>query len=202
MVKLLDKKLRTDIPNYDQAVVSFMSNVVDELINLDPLLGKLPNRKSVHTGPIRNVRGEKVLDQEFEEISATANLSFEDIKNSNIERFTGFLTEFSDQLIINLRQGLFLNLTPVLEMSGQTIKNNNESFSYDTFLDALEMVELEFDESGNPIKPTMVLHPKLLNELKSIELTEQQVLREKRIIDKKREEYYAKKRYRRLSRSN
>jgi hypothetical protein len=66
-------------------------------------------------------------------------------------------------------------------------------------LDLIEKIDFGFDDEGNPIYPTLVLSPKMIEKLKTIKPTPEQEQRKKRIIEQKRAIFNAKKRTRRLS---
>ena len=48
---------RLAIPAYERVMHAFMSSIIDGMIGVDPLLGKIGVRMSGHAGPTRNVPG-------------------------------------------------------------------------------------------------------------------------------------------------
>lgn len=86
----------------------------------------------------------------------------------------------------------------VCDKSGQTVDSGGDGFSYDLFLDMLEKIEISFDKNNEPIKPTLIMHPDVAEKIKEIKPTKEQELREKLIWERKKVDFIAKKRIRRL----
>jgi hypothetical protein len=63
----------------------------------------------------------------------------------------------------------------------------------------LEKMYIEFDEEGQPKLPSLVMHPNLYEKVKEIKPTKEQEKTRAEIIERKRSEYNAQKRTRRLS---
>lgn len=193
------ENFRTDIPTYDVTMVNFIGRVIDNFIDNDSLQKMIPRVKTVHRGQVRNVKGPEPLDQDFFTTEATSSLDFRDISTTNICRFTEYLCEFALQSLSELSRGFFLSLDQVVDRTGQVVNGNGKLPSFDLILDMLEKIDIEFDTNGNPIKPTLVMHPKLFEKVKEMPKTAEQVKREKEIMERKREDYFASKRTRRLS---
>ena len=64
----------------------------------------------------------------------------------------------------------------------------------------LERMEIEFDEHGEPILPTMIGPPAIAVKIEDNPITPEQEQRKAEILARKKTEFYAKKRTRRLSR--
>ena len=93
----------------------------------------------------------------------------------------------------------FEYLGRVCEATGNVIDGKGQPFSFDLVLDALDKIQIDFDEAGNPEIPTMVLHPELMEKLKKQPPTDEQIRRREEIINRKRGEYNARRRTRQIS---
>ena len=191
--------LTLDIPEYADASISFITEVMQGLLKLDPLFKGIPLETSIHRGPIRNVQGDSPLDQEMFPVQGTAIISWDTVRNSNIEDFICFLVTLSDSNRESLARQLFKHMAEVTDASGTSINAGGKPLSSDMILDLLEKVDFDFDEQGNPQFPTFVLPPTAYDKFKKLKLTPEQEKRQERIIEEKRAKFNAKKRTRRLS---
>jgi hypothetical protein len=67
------------------------------------------------------------------------------------------------------------------------------------YMAALEKIELQFDRDGQPILPTLVVHPTMAKHLASLPPpTEEQQKAYSDLIERKRGEFNARRRYRKL----
>lgn len=192
-------KLNLDLPIYDQAMNKFIQIVADKFVSYDPLLGKMSNITSSHNGPIRNVRGDTPLDQSLFEIQTISGMHNDDIRSSNLEKHTEFVLEIVKQSIRELSKFFYKGIEEITNATGQVTDAKGEPFSFDILLDMLENYPLEFDEQGEPKLPTLIMHPNLFENIKKAQSTQEQLDRHKAILAKKKEEFDAKKRTRRLS---
>lgn len=192
--------LRFDIPNYDVAMVIFWGQIIDGFYNLDPLLREIPRRVTVHGGMTRNVRGENPLDQPMPEIESVGSLEMDAIRKTDIEALTMFFYEFAQQNLATVKNEMFKGLMEITNATGMSFDAKGQPFSFDHFNDVIERIQIGFDEDGNPILPTAVVSPEMYEKIKNIEPTPEQINRHEEILLRKKKEYYAQKRSRRLSR--
>lgn len=172
---------------------------MDGFVSLDPLFGQMPRLTSTHQGPVRNVRGTTPLDQASMQIEIGAELTTDAIRHTNIEEHTAFLTRLAEANIASLAPQVFKGIEEITNATGNVVNAGGKPFSWDHFNDVIEKMSLEFDDDGNPLLPTMVVHPNQFEKIKSIEPTPEQLSRKSEIIERKRAEFYAQKRTRRLS---
>jgi len=192
-------EIRFDIPAYDLAMNQFVGQVMDGFIALDPLLGQIPRTLSSHHGPIRNVRGPVPLDQESIRVEISTELIADAIRHTNTEEHTTFLTKLAESNIASLTPQFFKGLEEITNATGNVVDVKGRPFSWDYFNDMLEKILIGFDEEGKPMMPTLVMPPELYEQVKGIEPTPEQKARTSAIIARKRAEFNAQKRTRRLS---
>lgn len=192
--------LTLDIPEYADASISFLREVLQGLLKLDPLFEGIPLETSIHRGPIRNVPGDSPLDQEMFPVQSTATIPWDTVRNSSFEDYIRFLVELSDSNRESLARQLFKHMAEITDASGTSINAGGKPLSADMILDLLEKIDFDFDEQGNPLYPTFVLPPAAYDKLKHLKPTPEQEKRKERIIEEKRAKFYAQKRTRRLLR--
>lgn len=191
--------LKFNISLYDNAMSSFIDKVVDGFINLDPFFSQIPKIVSSHSGPIRNVRIPESLDQKLTPIEIRLELKGEVIKNTQFEDFTMFLVRFADERNSSIARLFFEKMEKVATAVGNTVQAEGKPFSWDYVNIMLEKMYIEFDEEGQPKLPSLVMHPNLYEKVKEIKPTKEQEKTRAEIIERKRSEYNAQKRTRRLS---
>jgi hypothetical protein len=192
-------KLRFLIPVYEKAMLRFIDQVVKGFFSADPLFGPMPWRSTEHAGPVRNVRGPSPLDQTMPVIEAESSVSIDTVRNTEIEDHTRFLYELATSSIRAFAPEFFKGLGEVTDAVGMSLDAEGKPFSFDMLNDMLEKLHIEFDEEGEPILPALVMHPMMAEQIRNMKPTPEQEKRHAEIIERKRAEYYAKKRTRRLS---
>jgi hypothetical protein len=192
-------KLRFLMPIYEKAMLQFVDRVMQGFFSLDPLLGQIPRRSTEHTGPSRNVRSPVPLDQIMPVIEGRSSVSMDTIRNTIVEDYTRFLYELADSSIRAFVPEFLKSVREVTDTVGTSLDAKGEPFSFDMLNDALELISVEFDQEGKPILPSLVMHPNMAERVSNMKPTPEQEKRFAGIIEKKRAEYYAKKRTRRLS---
>ena len=192
-------QLRFFIPTYETAMLRFISDVLEGFFAADPVFGQMRRQMDIHAGPVRNVRGPTPVDQMMPVIESVASIDVDDVRSANTEAYTDFLCELADSQIAGLANEFYKSLGEVVDAVGTSVDARSRPFSYDLLLDALEKLHIEFDENAEPRLPTLVMHPRLFERIKAIRPTTEQEKRHARIIEKKRTEYFAQKRSRRLS---
>jgi hypothetical protein len=192
-------KLRFLIPAYEKVMLRFTEQIMKGFFSVDPLFGQIPWRSTEHGGPVRNVRKPSPLDQTMPVIESESSISIDSIRNSEIEEYTHSLYELANSSIRAFAPEFFKGMGEITEAVGTSLDARGRPFSFDMLNDMLEKVYIEFDEEGEPIFPTLVMHPRMIEQIRSIKPTSEQKERYDEIIMRKRAEYYAKKRTRRLS---
>lgn len=188
-----------NIPDYDDAAIQVIHEVINGFMNVDPLFAGVEKNFTNHQGPVRNVRGETPLDQNMDTIHGESSLSWDSIRNSNLDDYVIFLFKLSESQRKGLARFFFKNITEITDATGNTINAMGKPLTYDMILDLFEKIEIGFDDTGKPLFPTLVMPPQMIEGLKKIKPTPKQIQREKQIIEEKRAIFNAKKHTRRLS---
>jgi hypothetical protein len=191
--------LTFNVPEYVQAERHLLGKVMLGLTGLDPLLGQMPWIQTEHAGPVRNVPGPEPLDQEMLPVEATAAFSKEAVRDSRLDEFVAFVVELTEQSQKQMAIHTFQRMGELTEATGNTVDAGGKPLSYDVFLDLLERMQLEFDEKGDPILPTVWGHPATIERFKALQPTPEHSAREAAILARKKAEFDAAKRTRRLS---
>ncbi len=191
--------LSLNIPEYKSAALRFISDVLQGLLNIDPLFSGIERSVTDHNGPIRNVRGDTPLDQSMFTVHGESSISLDSIHNGKISDYTIFLYEISESQRKSLARNIFKNISQITDVTGQSIDAKGKPLSIDMILDLLEKVEFGFDDDGKPQFPTLIMPPHIIDKLNNLKPTPEQEQRRIKIIEEKRARFNASKRTRRLS---
>lgn len=170
---------------------------------VDPMLGQIRTEETIHDGYTRNVPGENPVDHPMPTIAAQAEVENSTIKNTDIEHYAVFLHEMSESHIKGMYEIFIRSMTDVTHATGNVVDAGGPLITGDKILDTLETVEMTFDSDGKPQplhmwSPDPQLRKQLFNLMKTGPTKEQQK-RMDEIIERKKNEFLAKKRTRRLS---
>lgn len=194
--------LRFATPGYEQAMTDFMGKVAQGILELDGLLRKMPSRRTVHAGPMRSVREPQVLDQPLQAFRYTLSIPFDVIRNTDIDQFTTLLYDFAEAHRHELGGAFVRTMMEVTEATGNTINAEGRPLSFDMINDAIELIDISFDEQGKPNLPSIMVGPEMSKRLMAIEPTPEQLQRYREILQRKKEAFDAQKRTRRLPRQH
>jgi hypothetical protein len=205
--------------DYEDAWWRLTEQVFDSFHMLDALLRFFPPARSPHAGPFRYTQDDRTLDQHPDFLTYEASAEA-DLREGDIEGHTAFIFEFAQSRVRIMAAQSFARLSEVTDLTGNSVDNGGQPFSVETFLRAVEQIELRFvgDEElavgiiGHPqaeltkcffVAPPGALvgfvHPDKLEKVTQAAWTKEQQERFERIIARKREEQRAAKRTRRLS---
>ncbi|OGN75706.1 MAG: hypothetical protein A2X25_02755 [Chloroflexi bacterium GWB2_49_20] len=191
--------MRLDILDYDNAMNDFIGIVIRGFIGFNPLLGQIEHSNSVHAGPIRNVQGENPLDQKLNSIEASYVINISAIRNTDFDEITNYLYTLAMNMQDSLTKYFFKSMGEITDATGLAFNAKGAPLSLDLIINMLEKMSLEFDDNGEPIMPTLIVPPTTIEHMRKLEETSDQKKRFNEMITKKREEYFANKRTRRLS---
>lgn len=95
----------------------------------------------------------------FHEVSGQGPIKKEDVRSIRLEAFTEMIINIAQELAKNRGRTFYSEMNAILDKAGRTYSVEGKFFTFEMLLHALEEVEVEFDERGNPILPTAVIPP-------------------------------------------
>ena len=190
---------RLGIPAYDAAFRSLMSSIVDGMIGVDPVLGPIHSRTTGHAGPTRNVPGPNPVDHELTHFEASYEIHVDDIRDTNVEVFIAAVCGVAEKYAEAMGKAFVHTISDVAEAVGNAIDAGGEPFTWDFFLDGLEKMEVPFDEDGQ-YRLQVLINPETWRLLQAVEQTPEHEQRFREIMQRKRNEWDAQQRPRRLPR--
>lgn len=188
------------LPEYSDGARSVFFRAVRALaVAREPLLGEIRfvPAESIPVSRITDGRGGEVELGPIP-IRVGFELDIDALANGDLSGLFVALDDAARQEVDALTGALFASIDHITEMTGNRLDAGGQPLSWDTIADALEMMEIAFDEDGK-MDLTMVLHP---NDLAKLEAagppTREQERRHREVLARKHEEWMARKRERRL----
>jgi hypothetical protein len=184
---------------YREIEARILERYFNNLISSDAIFKDIGSHRTIHVGGFRYKKEDTELLTPLKQISSTIEISLEVITKYDLETLVKSVHEFTQERIEMMHRTMYDTVDQVTTLVGNTVDGGGKPFNPDLLLDMLEKVDVPFNERGEPIIPTLVMHPDVYRKAKDTKFTKGQEERQKQILDKKKQEYYAKKRYRRLS---
>jgi hypothetical protein len=191
--------IRFDTPAYQKSMAEFAQSVVNGLADIHPVVGQLRRQPTAHAGPTRNVAGPEPLDHSMFRLEQQVAIPDDVIRQSLLDDYGSSLIDIGAQFCEQLTERFVQQMSEVTDAAGNAISAEGRPLSYDLILDALEQVEIDFDEDGNPRMPSVMISPQALALLARIPSTDEQRRRYEEIMTRKKAAHDAQKRHRRLS---
>jgi len=192
-------KIRLDIPGYSEALQSLFEAACDSVHNSDQLLRMMPLHRVTHSGPIRNIPGPVPLDHPMKLMQQEGQTTKDTIRDTDIDSFTQTLHEFALGVARQRVEYMFRMFDDVTQKTGNAVSAQGNPVTYDRLTDMLELAEHSFDDDGSP-QGVIILPPEAYAQLFSRPPTKAEEMRMKAVMERKKAEYFAQKRTRRLSR--
>lgn len=194
-----DSRIITGLPEYEDAFIQYFQETTRSFMSLNnEFLSGIGTTS--HEGPalMRTSADDVILDKEPAKVEIKFNVPFEVILKTDIEAFMVSIDEASESGIESLVPQLFEFLSEVCDANGQVVDGRGRPFSYDLFLELIEKIEISFNDDGTPNMPTLVIHPDMRKVLEANAPSEQQQKQMEELISRKRDDFFAKKRTRKL----
>lgn len=185
--------------NYRNIEIIILEKYFKHLLSFNPFLSQISSYKKIHPGGFHYEHQEKELNTELKKIEMLIELKYDDIINFNLETFCEQIYSFVEQRLNQMEKFTFNAISEVAELTGNVVDNRGKPISAELLLEMLDKIEISFDEDGNFHTPSLTVSPETMKQLKEIEANKDYHNKYLEIIERKRSQYYAKKRTRRLS---
>lgn len=175
----VEKTLRLWAAEHHPLIKQFGSETVSEAPSDEDLAAVDPNRASPYYRSIP--------------VRVGAMLSLDEVLKFDVPAYLAQLSQMADDWGGQLVRGAFAHISDVCDATGNTINVAGRDLG-DALLDTLDGLELSFSESGEPILPTIAMHPNTAAKFTGMDLTPQQRQRMAEILERKKEEHRASQR--------
>lgn len=185
------------LEQYDTSTTKLLREIKSGLDKTDHILGQIQHVPVVHGGSTRQVSEPKIVDTKMQTHRVDVIIHLDWYRKTDTEAFTEFLYEMWEKFASQAKKALFEMLSLTTEAVGNSFNAAGKNF-WDARIEMLDGLEMRFDEHGNH-NTEFILHPDTARKLEENPPTPEQQKRWEDALNAKREEYYAKKRTRRLS---
>jgi hypothetical protein len=164
----------------------------------DPVLGMIQQTTVDHV-PDGDADPEAALGvMRSVEIATTFDLKFDVILSTDVEAWSAMMYEAAQQALAATMPQVFEGMDDAISKGGTVVDAKGREFDWHIYLDALDKVELDFDGEGKPRLQTLVVHPDVAERIKKLPFTDEHTTRMDAIIARKKVEFDARRRVRKL----
>lgn len=192
------------LPEYERAGREFFGDAVEALMQSKSAVFGMIRSERVDSLPRNRVA--LASDQVLETAPMTMETSFALSKsatiNGDLDDLLAALDTAAESGLASLMPQFFANLGEICDAAGQTVDAGGRPFDHDLLLEALEGVEISFNEDSTPQMPMLVVHPEMADRLAALPPpTPDQDRRFAEMMQRKKDEFFAGRRTRQLPRS-
>ena len=194
-----------DYPNLKQRLSKKFEDIIRKKIQEEPFLSQI--RRSIiqegHTLTITSLDGYSTKT-DYQKFAAEFHIGFDEMIKKGPEAFFEKASAVSTDMASKMARHTIGVLEKVTKRTGNVVTGKKgEGITPKLILDAIEKMEISFDERGNPIMPVLVMAPKDFTKFKAKQKEwESDIAIEKRrkeIIEKKRKEWLDRESNRKLA---
>ncbi len=190
------------LPEYEYAQYRFVYDGVLRLMEAkDQLWASLPKAEPVEAVPItqNTMPSGEVVQNEPVSVEAQLTYKYEDIRSCNVEELAAQMDAAADQNLSVVMPHLFDVMGRTCQAAGTTSDAGGKPLSFEVLLSGLAKIDISFDKEGKPELPTLVVGPELGKQIRALPPpTPEQQKTMNDLIEKKRKEYNARRRDRKL----
>lgn len=184
---------------YETACRQFFGDAVDAIATAsNPIYGQIQReRVEVLARSLNTMDDGQQVSREPMLAEACMTMSIANAIEGDFSDVYVAMTETAEQILASLMPQMFSHISEICDATGNTIDGAGRDI-WETLTEALESIEISFDADGNPSLPTLVMHPEAASKLADPPEGFEEQWDE--IIRRKRDEWLATRRTRRLPR--
>lgn len=141
-------------------------------------------------------------DQTYHEIQSLINIDVSEVPSLTPDKIQEKLDKIVDEMTTQVEQNMFVYISRLAKEVGNEVNAEGQPLTQELFLQMLDKMDFEFDESGNWKPPSIIIDPDLWaakkDEIKSWETDEAFQAKQKALIEKKKEEWRDRENNRKL----
>jgi len=180
-----------------------LTSYLRKKLQSEPFIGQL-RHKVQHEGDriVMKTYDGSIDKIEYKTLGSEFNIQTEEIIKEGPNAFIKHIDKLVEDLIKQKSKVVFQKLNEITSKTGNVVNLHGEPFTPEKLLEALDKIQMEFDEDGRPTNLTIVMHPDLWNKIKD-KIPEWEADTEFRkkhdaIIEKKRREWLDRENNRKL----
>ena len=151
-----------DFPKIKKKHVEAINKYLRDLIHQDPLFSGIReehhfegNRMSYKT-----VDGEP-NEEEYQVASSEVLVKREDVITKGAMAYMENIKALAEEMNKQKAKYFFEKMKEVTEKTGNIVDAKGQPVNFELFLETIKKMWVDFDDAGNPILPTIIVHPEL-----------------------------------------
>ncbi len=183
-----------DFPKIKLEIKKNFENYLRKQSRSDPLIGSI-TQILIHEGDklaYHTVDGDK-KETSFDEIQSKFSIKNDKIIAEGPKALVPIANEIAGDLQKQLGRNIFAKLDETAKETGNIVDGKGAGISPDLVLKALEKMQIDFDDDGNPCMPTMFVGPdlakKIQDKLPEWEKDKEYKKKFENLMEKKKEEW-------------
>lgn len=190
------------LPEYEEALHDCWREGVDQIMRAsDPVLKRMPPMvRTPHVASAATTPETSIgYHGELSPIEGKFEVDVPGFLNLDLSAWDTALAKCAETALPQVMKMIFDTFEAVTRQSGNVVDAKGKKLSHDVILDALDAMELDFNEDGTHKELTMVVSPEMYEAFKAIgPRTPEQEARYSEIIKRKWEAHLARRRVRKL----
>jgi hypothetical protein len=192
-----------DYPLLKKKLNKRFRDAIKQDIKKDPFLSRIGEHK-IHEGSTMTTTSIDGFSRttDYPEIAAKYEISFQETIDTGPEAVFLRSKNVSKEMIDKLTAQFVALMEEVTKKTGNIVDAKKVDSSSNPILDVLEKIEVNFDKFGNPIMPTIVVHPgertKIMKRLEELEKNPDMEKRLREVIEKKKKQLLDRENSRKL----
>lgn len=191
-----------ELPEYASSFGRFVTRTTQELMRRkDPVFGAIKVVETPQVPMVRNTMPSgEVVENSPIAVPMPFAVVFQDAISGDLASLAASIETGADESLKVVMPRIFAYSGRLCEAAGTATNAKGQRLSHELIRESFEKMQLNFDESGNPIMPTLVLHPDMLKQLQELPpATDEEVQAWNEMIERKRCEFNDRRRHRKLS---
>lgn len=143
-----------------------------------------------------------VRKKDYQRMEVNYRIEYKDVPDMTLENVFSLFQQKGKEMGEQMGRYMFKTVDEITKESGNIVDSHGKPFSLDLMFETIEKMQIPFDEQGNPVMPTLVIHPNMSPRLKEImekeEVVKEYEERHKKLIEQKRKEWNEEQNSRKL----
>jgi hypothetical protein len=184
------------LPNYPKEKREFMEHLVQymkyQVAKNSPFLSKVSKVKCFEGNKQLLHRADgSIHKSSFQEIMNSLEFDYSELEDIDLNSLIKKLEQSAKGLSHGQEKMAFKHINEVVEEVGNVVDGKGRPFSYEMVLKLLDRILIEFDDSGSPVFPTLVVPPEIANktDFRKVYSELESDPRFEELMAKKKEEY-------------
>ncbi len=193
-----------DFPGEKQKIMAFWNWYLGEKHKqLLGIMGQIPSHMN-HEGHRWTLsRSDGTEDEsQYNNIQGTITIDASEVPQLTPVKIREKMDQVAEEMARQTIQGMIAEINRVTESVGNSINAGGQPLTQELFLQMLERIDLNFDENGKWLPPTMILSPEMLEKSKEKFMTWDKdpefLARQEEIVVRKREDWRDRENRRKL----